>query len=164
MHAVAVPKGVCWSCCPSISNALLPLLEGRAHIYIVGFQGRREARKMKLAVRKVAIFGRGTLCSKSCWGIKLPAPAPSKSCQLMSRWVAACEMPQFSTTTRVAISKSKQMGRAGRDTYEARCTGGGELAQGPRRAMRVCYLSCVVVLFEGFVSWQRVSVACFPPG
>ena len=29
--------------------------------------------------------------------------------------------------------------------------------------MRVCYLSCVVVLFEGFVSWQRVSVACFPP-
>ena len=32
--------------------------------------------------------------------------------------------------------------------------------------MRVCCLSChvcVVVLFEGFVSWQRVSVACFPP-
>ena len=24
MHAVAVPKGVYWSCCPSISNALLP--------------------------------------------------------------------------------------------------------------------------------------------
>ena len=30
-------------------------------------------------------------------------------------------------------------------------------------AMRVCCLSCVVVLFEGFVSLQRVSVACFPP-
>ena len=29
--------------------------------------------------------------------------------------------------------------------------------------MRVCGLSCVVVLFEGLVSWQRVSVACFPP-
>ena len=28
---------------------------------------------------------------------------------------------------------------------------------------RACCLSCVVVLFEGFVSWQRVSVACFPP-
>ena len=29
--------------------------------------------------------------------------------------------------------------------------------------MSVCCLSCVVVWFVGFVSWQRVSVACFPP-
>ena len=30
---------------------------------------------------------------------------------------------------------------------------GVELAQGPRRAMSVCCLSCAVVWFVGFVSW-----------
>ena len=27
----------------------------------------------------------------------------------------------------------------------------------------VCCLSCVVVLFEGFVSWHKLSAACLPP-
>ena len=41
MHAVAVPKGVCWSCCRAAP--LYPMLYflfyagGRAHMYTVGF-------------------------------------------------------------------------------------------------------------------------------
>ena len=31
MHAVAVvPKGVCWSCCPSISNVINSLTSGKS--------------------------------------------------------------------------------------------------------------------------------------
>ena len=33
MHAVAVPKGVCWSCCPSIQSLYFLFYGGRAHIY-----------------------------------------------------------------------------------------------------------------------------------
>ena len=38
-------------------------------------------------------------------------------------------------------------------------------ARGSHDGLCVCAASrvSVVVLFEGFVSWQRVSVACFPP-
>ena len=37
MHAVAVPKGVCWSCCPSISNRSTSSSMGGVRTYIVGF-------------------------------------------------------------------------------------------------------------------------------
>ena len=46
MHAVAVPKGVCWFCCPSISNALLPLLWGGVRTSIVGFHHELPARSV----------------------------------------------------------------------------------------------------------------------